>query len=69
MIFDHPPEDRYFEDYVRGAVHEFGFISVDEQEVIEFGRRYVPLSYHIDKEARERVFTEVESPAVGKPRH
>lgn len=54
MIFDHPPEDRYFEDYVPGAVHEFGSISVDEQEVIEFGRRYVPLSYHIDKEAARK---------------
>jgi acyl dehydratase len=54
MIFDHPPEDRYFEDYVPGAVYEFGSISVDEQEVIEFGRRYVPLSYHIDKEAARK---------------
>src|SRR5512144_2603153 len=54
MIFDHPPEDRYFEDYVPGAVHEFGSISVDEQEVIECGRRYVPLSYHIDKEAARK---------------
>ena len=25
------------------AVHEFGSIAVDEEEVIEFGRRYVPL--------------------------
>jgi acyl dehydratase len=54
MTFDHPPEDRYFEDYLPGAVHEFGFITVDEQEVIEFGRRYVPLAYHIDKEAARR---------------
>ena len=54
MIFDHPPEDRYFEDYVPGAVHEFGVIGVDEQEVIEFGRRYVPLSYHMDKEAARK---------------
>ena len=49
--FTHPPEDRYFEDYVPGSVHEFGSISVDEDEVLEFGRRFVPLSYHIDKEA------------------
>jgi acyl dehydratase len=49
--FAHPPEDRYFEDYIPGAVHEFGSIGVDEDEVIEFGRRYVPLSYHTDKEA------------------
>ena len=45
------PDDRYFEDYVPGSVHEFGSIAVHEQEVLEFGRRYVPLSYHTDKEA------------------
>ena len=50
-LFAHLPEDRYFEDYLPGDVHEFGSISVDEDEVLEFGRRYVPLSYHIDKEA------------------
>jgi acyl dehydratase len=47
----HPPENRYFEDYVPGDVHEFGSILVDEEEVLDFGRRYVPLPYHIDKEA------------------
>jgi acyl dehydratase len=49
--FARPPEERYFEDYVTGTVHEFGAIPVEEQEVLEFGRRYVPLSYHTDKEA------------------
>jgi acyl dehydratase len=49
--FKSTPDDRYFEDYVPGAVHEFGSIAVDEEEVIEFGKRYVPLSYHVDKEA------------------
>jgi acyl dehydratase len=52
--FAHPPENRYFEDYVPGAVHEFGSIQVDEEEVIEFGKRYVPLSYHVDKEAARK---------------
>ncbi len=47
--FKSTPDDRYFEDYVPGAVHEFGSIAVDEKEVIEFGKRYVPLSYHVDK--------------------
>lgn len=50
-IFKTRPENRYFEDYLPGDVHEFGSIKVDEQEVIDFGKRYVPLSYHIDKEA------------------
>jgi acyl dehydratase len=45
------PEDRYFEDYVAGSLHEFGPIAVDEREVLDFGKRFVPLSYHTDKEA------------------
>ena len=49
--FSNPPDNRYFEDYVLGTVHEFGAIVVDEEEVLDFGRRYVPLSYHIDKHA------------------
>ena len=54
MTFDHPPDDRYFEDYLPGSVHEFGSISVEEEDVIEFGKRYVPLSYHVDKEAARK---------------
>ncbi len=52
--FHHAPEDRYFEDYVPGAVHEFGSVVVDEEEVLDFGKRYVPLPYHIDKEAAKK---------------
>jgi acyl dehydratase len=48
------PENRYFEDYVAGSVHEFGPITVDEQEVLDFGKRFVPLSYHTDKEAAKK---------------
>lgn len=54
MTFDHPPDDRYFEDYRPGSVHEFGSIIVEERDVIEFGKRYVPLSYHVDKEAARK---------------
>src|SRR5215212_45046 len=50
-LFANLPDNRYFEDHVAGAVHEFGSIKVDEQEVIEFGKRYVPLFYHTDKDA------------------
>ena len=49
--FSHPSENRYFGDYVPGLVQEFGSVTVDEDEVLEFGKRYVPLPYHIDKEA------------------
>ena len=52
--FHHVREDRYFEDYVPGAVHELGSVVVDEEEVLDFGKRYVPLPYHIDKEAAKK---------------
>jgi acyl dehydratase len=52
--FTTSPENRYFEDYVAGSVHEFGAITVDEQEVLDFGKRFVPLSYHTDKEAAKK---------------
>jgi acyl dehydratase len=52
--FAHPPENRYFEDYVAGSIHEFGTITVEEQEVLDFGKRFVPLSYHVDKEAAKQ---------------
>jgi len=48
------PDNRYFEDYVAGAVHEFGSIPVDEKEVLEFGRRFVPLAYHTDPELAKK---------------
>jgi acyl dehydratase len=52
--FSSSPDNRYFEDYVSGSVHEFGTISVEEKEVLDFGRRFVPLFYHIDKEAAKK---------------
>ena len=44
-------DDRYFEDYVAGSVYEFGSISVTEEEVIDFARRYDPQPFHTDPEA------------------
>jgi acyl dehydratase len=46
-----PRENRYFEDYVVGSLHEFGSIAVTEEEVIAFARRYDPQVFHIDPEA------------------
>ena len=37
-----PIEDRYFEDYLPGAVYEFGSIEVTEAEIIDFARRWDP---------------------------
>jgi len=46
-----PIDDRYFEDYIDGHVHEFGSISVSEAEIVEFGRRYDPQPFHTSAEA------------------
>lgn len=48
------PEERYFEDYRAGSVHEFGSIRVEEAEVIDFGRRFDPQLFHVDPEAARR---------------
>ena len=55
--FATPPEERYFEDYVAGSVHEFGTIAVEREEVLRFGRRYDPHDFHTDPEAaKESVY-------------
>jgi acyl dehydratase len=46
-----PVEDRYFEDYVPGAVFEYGQIPVIEAEIIEFASRFDPQDMHVDPEA------------------
>jgi len=53
-LFTSSPDNRYFEDYVTGSVHEFGPIAVEENEVLDFGKRFVPLSYHTDTEAAKK---------------
>lgn len=52
--FTVPVENRYFEDYVAGSVHEFGSISVEEAEVITFARRFDPQVFHTNPEAAKR---------------
>ena len=52
-LFDAPGKDRYFEDYIEGAVHIFGSVPVDESEVIDFARRYDPQVFHIDADKAE----------------
>ncbi len=57
MTFSAPISDRWFEDYVPGAVHEFGSIAVEEEEVIAFAKRYDPQDFHTDPvAARDTVF-------------
>lgn len=40
--------ERWFEDYRQGAVHRFGAIAVEEEEVLGFARRFDPQSIHTD---------------------
>jgi hypothetical protein len=56
MTFTTPQEDRYFEDYLPGAVHEFAYVTIGEAEIIEFARRFDPQSFHIDPERRSTRF-------------
>jgi acyl dehydratase len=54
MTFTTPQGDRYFEDYLPGAVHEFGSITIEQDEIIEFARRFDPQPFHIDPEAAKQ---------------
>lgn len=57
MTFASSPEDRYFEDYLPGSVHEFGATRVNEVDIIEFARRFDPQPFHIDpRAAKESAF-------------
>ena len=47
-------QDRWFGDYVPGAVHDLGSVVVDEQEVIAFARQFDPQPFHLDKERAEK---------------
>ena len=51
--FTHPDRQRYFEDYIPGSTHNLGSVAVDEQEVLEFARRYDPQSIHVSTEFAE----------------
>ena len=44
-------EARWFEDYVVGSTSEHGSIRVDETELVDFGRRFDPQPFHVDREA------------------
>ena len=47
----------YAEDYRAGDIFEFGSYEVNQEEIIEFSRKYDPFPFHIDeKAAQETVF-------------
>jgi acyl dehydratase len=53
MTFTAPIDERYFEDYVAGSVHEFGSILVKKEDVISFAQRFDPQVFHTDPEAAQ----------------
>lgn len=46
--FATPVEDRWFEDYEAGSVHRYGWLSLTEQEIVDFAHRYDPQPFHTD---------------------
>jgi acyl dehydratase len=46
-----PIEDRWLEDFVPGAIYEFGRIEVTEAEILDFARRFDPQPMHVDSTA------------------
>jgi acyl dehydratase len=45
-----PPDERYFEDYIPGQIHELGTVTVSEAEIIAFATQFDPQYFHIDPE-------------------
>lgn len=52
--FTVPIENRYFEDYIAGAVYEFGVIKVEARDIIDFARRFDPQDFHTDPDAAKK---------------
>jgi acyl dehydratase len=40
--------ERYFEDYVPGAVYEYGYAGVSEADIVAFAERFDPQPIHVD---------------------
>jgi acyl dehydratase len=43
-----PSPERFFEDYLPGSVYEFGSYTMNEAEIIDFGKRFDPQDFHTD---------------------
>jgi acyl dehydratase len=55
--FSTTPQERYLEDYVEGAIHEFGPITITEDEIVQFGKKFDPQIFHMDPNgAKETVY-------------
>lgn len=49
--FTAPIDDRYLEDYQAGAVYEYGWITITEQQIIAFASAFDPQLMHTDPTA------------------
>ena len=56
--FTVPLEKRYFEDYIPGSVHEYGSISVEQEEIISFAKRFDPQVFHTEPEPAKKTIYE-----------
>jgi acyl dehydratase len=55
--FNNTQQERYLEDFVEGAVYEFGPVTISEEEIIQFGKSFDPQIFHTDPEkAKETVY-------------
>ena len=48
--FSTTPQERYLEDYVEGTIHEFGPVTITEDEIVQFGKKFDPQLFHTDSE-------------------
>ena len=46
----------YWEDFYPGQVREAGGISLSEEEIIEFARKYDPQPFHTDREKAKQSY-------------
>jgi acyl dehydratase len=49
--FSSAPQERYLEDYLEGAVHEFGPVAITAEEIVRFGKQFDPQIFHTDPQA------------------
>jgi acyl dehydratase len=54
MPFAHAIDDRYFEDYIEGDVHDCGSIAIEADEMVAFAKRFDPQNFHTDPDAAKR---------------
>ena len=48
------PQERYLEDYVAGDIHEFGPVTITEDEIVRFGKQFDPQLFHTDPDGAKK---------------